>query len=74
MRKHVILLALGLLAVMSAQAQFAKPLKKKGEAKIKEEIPKLGIYETAEKNAEAFFRTLLVEMGFRESGINIKFE
>ena len=33
MRKHVILLALGLLAVMSAQAQFAKPLKKKGEAK-----------------------------------------
>ena len=49
-------------------------IKKKGEAKIKEEIPKLGIYETAEKNAEAFFRTLLVEMGIRESGINIKFE
>lgn len=49
-------------------------IKQLGQESIEKEIPKMGAYEEAKKNAEAFFRTLLVELGFNESGIQIKYE
>ena len=49
-------------------------IKQLGQESIEKDIPKMGAYEEAKKNAEAFFRTLLVELGFNESGIQIKYE
>lgn len=49
-------------------------IKQLGEESIKKDIPKLGAYEAAKKNAEAFFSALLIEMGFESSNISFKYE
>ena len=49
-------------------------IKQLGQESIEKEIPNMGAYEEAKKNAEAFFKTLLVGLGFNESGIQIKYE
>lgn len=49
-------------------------IKQLGEESIRKEIPKLGAYDAAKKNAEAFFTSLLIELGFESSKIKIKYE
>lgn len=43
-----------------------------GEEDIREDVPNLGILEDAEKNASAFFKSLLRQMGFES--VTVKFE
>lgn len=43
-----------------------------GEKEIREDVPNLGILEDAEKNASAFFKLMLRQMGFET--VTVKFE
>lgn len=47
-------------------------LLQQGEADIRKDVPNLGILQEAEKNASAFFRTMLGQMGFES--VTVKFE
>ena len=52
-------------------AQERNLLLQQGEADIRADVPNMGILQDAEKNATAFFKSLLSQMGFET--ITIKF-